>query len=118
MGEPQGMNVSLPPGQERFVRAQVASGRYRSASEVVRDGLRLLEEAEQHRLLEKWVHEGLSDEEIAQLPPELLERAREHFRSLVEQGERSAAQNGWIEGTEALRRIADRMRSRRGKRRA
>ncbi len=36
------LNVSLTPELTAFIEAQVASGRYRSASEVVRDGLRLL----------------------------------------------------------------------------
>jgi antitoxin ParD1/3/4 len=38
------MNVSLTPELEQFVLEQVQSGTYRSASEVVRDGLRLLAE--------------------------------------------------------------------------
>lgn len=36
------MNVSLSKDFTEFVEAQVASGAYASASEVVRDGLRLL----------------------------------------------------------------------------
>ncbi|EKD26854.1 MAG: hypothetical protein ACD_79C00988G0008 [uncultured bacterium] len=40
------MNVSLTPTLEEFVHQKVASGLYNSASEVVRDGLRLLEERE------------------------------------------------------------------------
>ena len=43
------LNVSLTPELERFIAARVASGRYQSASEVVRDGLRLLEEREERR---------------------------------------------------------------------
>jgi antitoxin ParD1/3/4 len=38
------MNVSLTPELEQLVRQKVDSGRYLSASEVVREGLRLLEE--------------------------------------------------------------------------
>ena len=38
------MNVSLTPELEQFVSAKVESGRYNSASEVVREALRLLEE--------------------------------------------------------------------------
>jgi antitoxin ParD1/3/4 len=38
------MNVSLTPELERFVARKVESGRYQTASEVVREGLRLLEE--------------------------------------------------------------------------
>ena len=43
------VNISLTPELERFVAARVASGRYQSASEVVREGLRLLEEREDQR---------------------------------------------------------------------
>jgi antitoxin ParD1/3/4 len=38
------MNVSLTPELETLVHAKVKSGRYLSASEVIREGLRLLEE--------------------------------------------------------------------------
>jgi antitoxin ParD1/3/4 len=43
------MNVSLTPELEEFVQAKVQSGRYNSASEVVREALRLLEDHEQVR---------------------------------------------------------------------
>jgi antitoxin ParD1/3/4 len=43
------MNVSLTPELEQFVQAKVESGRYNSASEVVREALRLLENHEQLR---------------------------------------------------------------------
>lgn len=38
------MNVSLTPELDKFVAGKVKSGRYTSASEVVREALRLLEE--------------------------------------------------------------------------
>jgi len=43
------MNVSLTPELEKFVSAKVGSGRYNSASEVVREALRLLEEHDSAR---------------------------------------------------------------------
>ena len=43
------MNVSLTPELEKFVGNKVESGRYNSASEVVREALRLLEEHDQAR---------------------------------------------------------------------
>ncbi|MGB8261194.1 MAG: type II toxin-antitoxin system ParD family antitoxin, partial [Terracidiphilus sp.] len=43
------MNVSLTPELDRFVAGKVASGRYTSASEVVREALRLLEEHDRAR---------------------------------------------------------------------
>ena len=43
------MNVSLTPKLEQFVQTKVESGRYNSASEVVREPLRLLEDHERTR---------------------------------------------------------------------
>jgi len=44
------MNVSLTPELERFVGEKVESGLYNNASEVVREGLRLLKEHDEVRL--------------------------------------------------------------------
>lgn len=43
------MNVLLTPELEKLVNSEVQGGRYHSASEVVREALRLLEEHEQAR---------------------------------------------------------------------
>jgi antitoxin ParD1/3/4 len=43
------MNVSLTPELDKFVARKVESGRYTSASEVVREALRLLEEHDRAR---------------------------------------------------------------------
>jgi antitoxin ParD1/3/4 len=43
------MNVSLTPELDKFVAGKVESGRYTSASEVVREALRLLEEHDSAR---------------------------------------------------------------------
>jgi antitoxin ParD1/3/4 len=43
------MNVSLTPELEQFIDIKVGSGRYNSASEVVREALRLLEERDHAR---------------------------------------------------------------------
>ncbi|MBI1814058.1 MAG: type II toxin-antitoxin system ParD family antitoxin [Deltaproteobacteria bacterium] len=41
------MNVSLTPELEKLVNRKVKTGRYQTASEVVRDALRALEERDQ-----------------------------------------------------------------------
>jgi antitoxin ParD1/3/4 len=46
------MNVSLTPQLEKLVSRRVASGRYGSASEVIREALRLLEQREQAQRVE------------------------------------------------------------------
>jgi antitoxin ParD1/3/4 len=43
-------NISLTPELNAFVATRIASGRYQSASEVVREALRLLEEREATRV--------------------------------------------------------------------
>ena len=44
------MNVSLTDELSEFVKTKVASGRYTSASEVVREALRIMEQTEEARL--------------------------------------------------------------------
>ena len=80
------MTISLTPHLEQFVTSRVSSGRYLSASEVIREALRLLEERELRR-----------EEELAELRAKIrvgLEQARagdlldgdEVFRELEAQG--------------------------------
>jgi antitoxin ParD1/3/4 len=57
-------NIDLTDHFDRFVQGQVASGRYQDASEVLREGLRLLErqthnDEEKLRVLRKLVSDGL-----------------------------------------------------------
>ena len=42
-------NVSLTPEQLRFIEARVASGRFASASEVIRHSVRMMQDAEERR---------------------------------------------------------------------
>ena len=53
-------NVHLTPELERFARECVEGGRYNNVSEVVRSGLRLLQEAEDRR---RQFHEMLQKSE-------------------------------------------------------
>lgn len=106
------MNVSLPEAQEQFVRSQVNTGRYRTASEVVRDGLRLLEEAEHRRQVEKWIYEGLSDEELAVLPEELKQRTRAYFQGLVKEALEDVKAGRVVDGPSALERMRKELRAR------
>ena len=105
----QTRNISLPPHQDAFVKRLVSLGRYRTASEVVRHGLRLLEETEQRRLLEKWLLEGLDEEEKGRIPPELLDRARAHFRQLAEDALGEVADDRGLDGPAAMERLRGRI---------
>lgn len=42
-------NIALTPHLDKFVRTKIESGRYQSASEVVRESLRIMEQREQDR---------------------------------------------------------------------
>lgn len=62
------MNVSLPAALAEFVEKEVASGNYSTASEVVRDGLRMLREEraiyeEKLAILRREIQVGLDDVE-------------------------------------------------------
>lgn len=43
------MNVSLTPELEKYIQKRVKSGRYTTASEVVREALRLMEQKDEER---------------------------------------------------------------------
>lgn len=58
------MNVSLTPELEAFVEQAVSSGRYGSASEAVREGLRILQEREaKFQALKQEIAKGLGSED-------------------------------------------------------
>jgi antitoxin ParD1/3/4 len=61
------MNVSLTPELEKFVSAKVGSGRYNSASEVVREALRLLEEHDSARAAQRADFNGELGRRLASL---------------------------------------------------
>ena len=107
-------NISLPPHQDAFVERLVSGGRYRTASEVVRQGLRLLEETEHRRLLEDWILEGLTEEELEGSPPELLDTVRAHFRKLVDAALTDVAEDGVVDGPTAMQRLKERLEARVG----
>lgn len=67
-GELMSMNASLPPELEARVRQRVESGLYGSASEVIREALRLFEAYEQVKTakldsLRQDIDQGLNDAE-------------------------------------------------------
>ena len=59
------MNVHLTPELELLVQSKVQSGRYNSASEVVREALRLMEQKDEIRTIQlqglrAWMDNGLA----------------------------------------------------------
>ncbi|MCH8030801.1 MAG: type II toxin-antitoxin system ParD family antitoxin [Bacteroidetes bacterium] len=80
------MNVSLPKKQEQYVKALVKKGRYNSASEVVRTGLRLLEEEERVnelklKELKRLIQEGIDSGPATPLDMEEIKAtARRQFK--------------------------------------
>jgi antitoxin ParD1/3/4 len=77
------MNISLTPHLEEMIREKIASGSYNSASEVVREALRLMEQEDQLRSLKlqklrQDVQEGLESGPSLVLNPREIKRiARE-----------------------------------------
>jgi antitoxin ParD1/3/4 len=73
------INVSLTPQLEDMIRKKVASGLYNSASEVVREALRLMEEQDRRRAvkleqLRQDIRNGLSSGEPTPWDPEEIKR--------------------------------------------
>ena len=87
------MNVSLTPELEELVAEKVRGGRYNSASEVVREALRLLEEQDQLRAIRL-----------------------EETRKKIAQGLDSLDRGEGIDGEVALDRLRKKSQARRRKR--
>ena len=89
MAQRENISVSFTPGQARFLATCVASGRYQSTSEVVREAIRLLE----HQLAQREAE---------------IERARILIREGADQLERGQVVDGesffseWDEELKAL----------------
>jgi antitoxin ParD1/3/4 len=56
-------NISLPQELEDYIDAKVASGEYAHASEVVRDGIRLLMQEEARKL--EWLRDAIAKGEAS-----------------------------------------------------
>lgn len=76
-------SISLTEHQQRFVETLVSSGRYHGVSEIVRAGLRLLEDEEERRAAERrrlkaGVEAGLADFEAGRVsdfdPARIIEK--------------------------------------------
>lgn len=56
------MNINLTPQLEEMVRQKVSSGLYTSASEVIREALRLMEEQDRIRAVKlDWLRQDIQD---------------------------------------------------------
>jgi antitoxin ParD1/3/4 len=88
-----GMNINLTPQLEEMVRQKVTSGLYTSASEVVREALRLMDEKDQLRVaklgqLRQDIQEGLdSGPAVAWDPDEVKKGGRARRAVKVAGGE-------------------------------
>jgi antitoxin ParD1/3/4 len=91
------MNVSLTPELEKMVNEKVSSGLYNSASEVVREGLRLLQDHDELRRIRRdelrreimigvdQIRNGqfveVKASELGEFADKLIAEARNEFRS-------------------------------------
>ena len=87
------VNVSLTPEIDAFLQSRVKSGRYQTASEVVRDALRLLERQERER-----------------------EEAFQQLKAKLERGAAQAERGELLDGDEVFDELRDMIEERRRKR--
>jgi antitoxin ParD1/3/4 len=87
------MNVSLTEQMVEFVQRQVASGQYQSASEVIRAGVRLLQQQKQDRearldRLRKEVALGIEEADRGELAPLDIEQVKAEGRCRLAEKQR------------------------------
>jgi antitoxin ParD1/3/4 len=85
---------------EAFIESLIASGRYSTASEIIRDGLRMIEEREQDREAKlEWlraaIQEGLDSGPSREVDPKTLaEEVKARGRQRLEAERLAAEKNG------------------------
>ena len=82
------MNVSLTPDLEKIVKRRVDCGAYRSATEVVRDALELLEERDARKLdaLRKDIQHGVDQVERGEFTEYETDQLNELFEKVALEG--------------------------------
>lgn len=85
------MNVSLTKELEEMINQKVQSGLYNSASEVIREGLRLLNEQDQLRqirleTLRSEIQAGIDQIRAGQYKSYTSENLHEFFDGIIERG--------------------------------
>jgi antitoxin ParD1/3/4 len=90
------MDITLPPGLEKVIEAEIASGRYESADEVIAEGLRLLHgrDASYETRREELVREiamGLEQVERGEVVPLDINSLKREARDNFEKGRRQPA---------------------------
>jgi putative addiction module CopG family antidote len=101
------MNVSITDELAGFVRKKVKSGRYNNASEVVREALRLMEDADARALR---LAKPTAEDILTDLTELQLDGIRQRVRNAIEQIEGDEFTE--YEGREGLARLADEVKAR------
>ncbi len=84
------MSITLTPEQEAVINQKLQSGRYTSATDVIDEGLRLLEEAERQQqkleVLRAEIHKGLEQIERGEYQTfDSVMEIKAHVRNRVQQ---------------------------------
>ncbi len=98
------MNISLPPKMARFIRAKVKAGQYTNASDVVRDAVRHMQEADVIR------QERLSSDDLeAQFTP----KQRDGILKSIRAGREDIDRGDYTEyvGREGLEKLREKMKN-------
>jgi antitoxin ParD1/3/4 len=81
------ISADIGPTLEKFVEALVAKGRYGSKSEVIREGIRLVQEREARlAALDAAIEQGLADADAGRLTPadEVFDRLIAKYESMAQ----------------------------------